>query len=61
MYNLLMESEERRRERLRRRNQRDRDRRAAQQKQAREKGIEPIVLHILLPSGSDFWVTGEGD
>ena len=36
MYDLLMESEERRRERLRSRNQRDRDRRAAESGQQRE-------------------------
>ena len=69
MYDSLMESEERRRERLSRRNQRNRDRRAAesaQQKEARLTRcrvlrVEPIVFCGLLPSGREFWVTGEGD
>ena len=65
MYDLLMESEERRKERLRCRNQRNRDRRATESTQQREaqlaRLIEPIVLCGLLPSGREFWVTGEGD
>ena len=69
MYDSLMESKDRR-ERLRRRNQRDRDRHTAESAQQREARLNETAGRVrdrahraarLLPSGREFWVTGEGD